>query len=372
MNPTAALLVVDDDEDNRYTLSSRLKREGYTNLTMANDGRRALELLQSQTFDLVLLDIMMPELNGYQVLEQLKASPKLRHLPVIMISAIDEMASVVRCIELGAEDYLPKPFDAALLRARVGATLEKKALRDEVQSQAAQLAEWNKKLEERVHEQVAQLSRLGRLKSFFSPQIAESIVGSGGEDLLKTHRREVVVVFIDMRGFTAFTDKSEPEEVMSVLAEYHCAMGQVINAHEGTLERFAGDGIMIVFNDPIRLDNPTAKAMKMALTMQEQFASLRTVWKKRGYDLDLGIGIAQGYATLGAIGFEGRWEYSCIGSVTNLAARLCSEAKGGQILTNQKTLSRIEDAVQAESLGEVALKGIARPEPVFNITGVKI
>jgi class 3 adenylate cyclase len=371
VNPTAALLVVDDDEDNRYTLSSRLKREGYTNLTMANDGRQALELLQSQTFDLVLLDIMMPELNGYQVLEQLKVSPKLRDVPVIMISAIDEMASVVRCIELGAEDYLPKPFDAALLRARVGATLEKKALRDEVQSQAAKLAEWNKELEERVQEQLAQLSRLGRLKSFFSPQIAESIVGAGGEELLKTHRREVVVVFTDMRGFTAFTDRSEPEEVMSVLAEYHGAMGQLINAHEGTLERFAGDGIMIVFNDPIRVDNPTAKAMKMALTMQEHFASLRTTWKKRGYELDLGIGIAQGYATLGAIGFEGRWEYSCIGSVTNLAARLCSEAKGGQILTNQKTLSRIEDAVESESLGEVVLKGIAHPEPVFNITGVK-
>jgi adenylate cyclase len=182
----------------------------------------------------------------------------------------------------------------------------------------------------------------------------------------------VVVVFIDMRGFTAFTDRSEPEEVMSVLAEYHNVMGQEIIAHEGTLERFAGDGIMIVFNDPIRVDNPAAKAIKMALTMQERFASLRTAWKKRGYDLDLGIGIAQGYATLGAIGFEGRWEYSCIGGVANLAARLCSEAKGGQILTNQKTLSPIENAVQAESLGEVALKGIAHPESVFNITGVKV
>jgi adenylate cyclase len=372
VNPTAALLVVDDDEDNRYTLSSRLKREGYTNLNMANDGRQALELLRSQRFDLVLLDIMMPELNGYQVLEQLKASPELRDVPVIMISAIDEIASAVRCIELGAEDYLAKPFDAALLRARVGATLEKKALRDEVRSQAAQLAEWNRKLEERVQEQVAQLGRLGRLKSFFSPQLAESIVSGGGEDLLKTHRREVVVAFLDMRGFTAFTDRSEPEEVMSVLAEYHRAMGQLILAHEGTLVHFAGDGIMIVFNDPIQLANPTANAVNMGLAMQKDFAPLRAAWKKRGYDLDLGIGVAQGYATLGAIGFEGRWEYSCIGSVTNLAARLCSEAEGGQILTNQKTLSRIEDAVQAESLGEIALKGITHPELVFNIIGVKL
>jgi class 3 adenylate cyclase len=366
------LLVVDDNEDNRYTLTRRLTREGYTNVTTANDGRQALELLQSRSFDLVLLDIMMPELNGYQVLEHLKASPELRHLPVIMISAIEEIGSVVRCIELGAEDYLPKPFDATLLRARVGASLEKKALRDEVQSQAAQLAEWNRKLEQRVQEQLAQLDRLGRLKSFFSPQLAESIINGGGEDLLKTHRREVVVAFLDMRGFTTFTDSSEPEEVMSVLAEYHGAMGPLILAHEGTLERFAGDGMMIFFNDPIALANPTANAVKMALAMQERFVPQRAVWKKRGYDLGLGIGIAQGYATLGAIGFEGRWDYACIGSVTNLAARLCSQAKGGQILTNQKTLSRIEDAVQAEPLGEVTLKGIAHPVPLFNITGVKV
>ena len=371
MNPAAALLVVDDDEGNRYTLAGRLEREGYTNVTTAADGRQALELLQSRHFDLVLLDIMMPQVNGYQVLEQLKASPELRHVPVIMISAIDEMASVVRCIELGAEDYLPKPFDATLLRARVGASLEKKALRDEVRSQAAQLAEWNRKLEERVREQLAQLDRLGRLKNFFSPQLAETIINGGGEDLLKTHRREVVVAFLDMRGFTAFTDRSEPEEVMTVLAEYHRAMGEQILRHEGTLEHFTGDGIMIVFNDPIPLADPTVSAVRMALAMQEQFVRLRTGWKKRGYDLDLGIGIAQGYATLGAIGFEGRWEYSCIGGVTNIAARLCSEAKGGQILTNQKTLSRIEEAVETEPLGEFTFKGIVHPVPVFNITGLK-
>jgi adenylate cyclase len=360
----AALLVVDDNEGNRYTLTRRLKREGYNNITTANDGAQALELLRSARFDCVLLDIMMPVMDGYQVLEHLKADAELRHLPVIMISAIEDMASVVRCIELGADDYLPKPFDATLLRARVGASLEKKRLRDEVH-------EWGKKLEVRVQEQVAQLDRLGRLKSFFSPQLAESIVSGGGEDLLKTHRREVVVVFLDLRGFTAFTDSAEPEEVMAVLGEYHRVMGQLIMANEGTLERFAGDGLMIFFNDPIKLDNPAMNAVTMALAMQEQFVPLRTAWKKRGFELDLGIGIAQGYATLGAIGFEGRWDYACIGSVTNLAARLCSEAKAGQVLTNLKTLSRIEDVVATEALGEVALKGIAHPLPVFNITGVK-
>ena len=360
----SAILVVDDNENNREMLSRRLAREGYRQVTLAVDGRQALELLASQKFDLVLLDIMMPEVDGYQVLETLKADPKRRDIPVIMISALDEMASVIRCIELGAEDYLPKPFDATLLRARVGASLEKKALRDEVH-------DWNKKLEARVQEQVAQLDRLGRLKGFFSPQLAESIVNGGGEDLLKTHRREVVVVFLDLRGFTAFTDRSEPEEVMGVLGEYHRVMGQLVVAHEGTLERFAGDGLMIFFNDPIKLENPTVNAVKMSLEMQGKFAPLRTAWKKRGYDLDLGIGIAQGYATLGAIGFEGRWDYACIGSVTNLAARLCGEAKGGQILTNQKTLSHIEEDAQVEPLGEAMMKGIAQPVPVFNVIGLK-
>lgn len=365
MSPSeAALLVVDDNEDNRYTLTRRLKREGYTNLTTANDGKQALELLKSKKFDLLLLDIMMPEMNGYEVLEQLKADAELRHLPVIMISAVEDVESVVRCIELGAEDYLPKPFDATLLRARVGASLEKKALRDEIR-------DMNENLKARVQEQVAQLERLGRLKGFFSPELADSIISGGGEELLKTHRREVVVVFLDLRGFTAFTDGSEPEEVMAVLGEYHRVMGRLIMAHKGTLERFVGDGLMIFFNDPIQVENPTASAVRMALEMQQAFEPLRAAWKKRGYDLDLGIGIVQGYATLGAIGFEGRWDYACIGSVTNLAARLCNEAKGGQIITNQKTLARIEDAAQAEALGELSLKGVAQSVPAFNITGFK-
>jgi class 3 adenylate cyclase/CheY-like chemotaxis protein len=370
ITPHAALLVVDDNEDNRYTLTRRLKRLGYGDLSTANDGRMALELLRRQNFDLVLLDISMPELNGYEVLEQMKADAELRHIPVIMISAIEEIASVVRCIELGAEDYLPKPFDPTLLRARVHASLEKKALRDEVRTQAAELAQWNRNLEQRVQEQLAQLDRLGKLKGFFSPQLVDSILGGEADDLLKTHRREVVVVFADMRGFTAFTDESEPEEVMAVLADYHAVMGPLILAHEGTLERFAGDGMMIFFNDPVRLENPGASAVRMALAMQEKFQPLRAQWLKRGYELDLGMGIAQGYATLGAIGFEGRWDYACIGGVTNLAARMCSEAKGGQILTNRKTLSRIEELVHAEPVGELMLKGIGHPTHAFNITGL--
>ncbi len=372
MTPSeAALLVVDDNENNRYMLTRRLQREGYQNLATANDGRQALAMLRTRSFDLVLLDITMPEMNGYQVLEQMKADVQLRDIPVIMISAIEDTESVVRCIELGADDYLPKPFDPTLLRARVRAILEKKTLRDEVRTHAGQVEEWNRNLERRVQEQLAQLDRLGKLKGFFSPQVVESILDIGGEDLLKTHRREVVVAFLDMRGFTAFTDESEPEEVMAVLAEYHRVMGPLIVAHEGTLERFAGDGMMVFFNDPVKLEQPALSAVRMALAMQERFVPLRSMWGKRGYDLALGIGITQGYATLGAIGFEGRWDYACIGSVTNMAARLCSEATGGQILTNRKTLAQIEDAVVAEALGERLLKGIAHPTPAYNITGLR-
>ena len=296
--------------------------------------------------------------NCSVLLPLIRVAPlQLRAVPVIFVTAMSEAEDEERGFALGAVDYIVKPISPPTVLARVRTHIA--------------LSDMTKNLERRVQEQVAQLERLGRLKGFFSPELAESIVSGGGEDLLKTHRREVVVVFLDLRGFTAFTDRSEPEEVMAVLGEYHRAMGRLIMAHKGTLERFAGDGLMIFFNDPIKLDNPAANAVQMALAMQEQFAPLREAWRKRGYDLDLGIGIAQGYATLGAIGFEGRWDYACIGSVTNLAARLCGEAKGGQIVTNQKTLARIEETAQAEPIGELALKGLAQPVKAFNVTAFK-
>jgi class 3 adenylate cyclase len=360
----ARLLVVDDNEDNRYTLTRRLQREGYTDVVVAEDGRRALELVRAQQFDLVLLDIMMPELNGYQVLEELKKDEVLRHIPVIMISSLDELDSVIRCIELGAEDYLAKPFNPTLLRARIGACLEKKRLHDE-------LAEWTRTLEQRVQEKVAEIERLGRLKRFFSPQLAELIVGGGADDPLRTHRRQITVVFLDLRGFTAFAETSEPEEVMGVLREYHAAMGELIVEHEGTLERFTGDGMMVFFNDPVTVPNPAERAIRMAVAMRDRVAALAAAWRKRGYDLGLGVGVADGYATLGAIGFEGRWDYGAIGTVTNLAARLCGEAKGGQILVASRVLSAVENLVDAEEIGALTLKGFSRSIPTFNVVGLK-
>ena len=359
-----ALLVVDDNEDNLYTLTQRLRREGYTNVGTARDGRQALELLRARPFDLVLLDVMMPELNGYQVLEALKADERLRSIPVIMVSAVDELESVIRCIELGAADYLPKPFNPVLLRARVGACLEKKRLHD-------QLVEWGRTLEARVREKVAEVERLGRLKRFFSPQLAELIVAGDADDPLKTHRREITVVFLDLRGFSAFAETAEPEEVMAVLRQYHAAMGQLILEHEGTLERFTGDGMMIFFNDPVPVPNPAERALRMAVPMRERVRELSAGWRRRGHDLGLGIGIAEGYATLGGIGFEGRWDYGAIGTVTNLAARLCGEAKADQILVSSRVAGAVDGLVHLEDLGTLALKGFLRPVPVFNVVDLK-
>jgi class 3 adenylate cyclase len=246
-----------------------------------------------------------------------------------------------------------------------------KALQDTVQGQAAQLQEWNQKLEQRVADQVAQLDNLGRLKRFFSPQLAELILAGGAEDPLKSHRREVVVVFLDLRGFTAFAETSEPEEIMGVLRGYHSQMGEVILAHEGTLERFAGDGMMVFFNDPVQVPDPAVRAVRMVVEMRERLADLTTTWKKRGFSLDFGAGIAQGYATIGAIGFEGRWDYGAIGTVTNMAARLCGEARTGQILISQRVVGSVDEIANVESVGELQLRGFLRPVPAFNLIGLK-
>jgi class 3 adenylate cyclase len=240
-----------------------------------------------------------------------------------------------------------------------------------LEAQAAELSEWNQTLERRVQQQVAQLERLGRLKRFFSPQLADLIVGGDMDDPLKSHRREVTVVFLDLRGFTAFAETAEPEEVMAVLREYHAEMGKLILEHEGTLERFTGDGMMVFFNDPVPVPNPAERAIRMALVMRDRVGELTVRWRKLGYDLDCGMGLAQGYATIGAIGFEGRWDYGAIGTVTNLAARLCGEAKPGQILAPRRFLGTVEDLVEAEAIGELSLKGFHRPLTAYNILRLK-
>jgi adenylate cyclase len=358
--PLAKILVVDDTPQNVKLLADLLTVKGYAVVTAAS-GEEALARVEVERPDLVLLDVVMPGMSGYEVCKRIRTDAPNGILPIVMVTALDPSGERIKGLEAGADDFLTKPINLPELLARVRSLLRIKQLYDTVETQSAQLAELNRTLEERVADQVGQLERLSRLKRFFSPQLAEAIVSGGADDPLRTHRRDVTVVFLDLRGYTAFTETAEPEEVMGVLREYHREMGTLVMAHEGTLERFAGDGMMVFFNDPVVVPNPEERAVRMALTMRDRVADLAAAWRKRGYDLDVGLGIAKGFATIGAIGFEGRWDYGAIGSVTNLAFRLCSEARAGQVLVTKRVVAAIEDLVETELVGELALKGFSRP-----------
>jgi adenylate cyclase len=377
MRAPPRILITDDQPMNVDILQSRLAVHGYEILT-ATDGEEALAIARAQVPDLILLDIMMPKMDGIEVCRLLKEDGALPFMPIIMVTARADSKDIVAGLEAGADEYLTKPVDQAGLVARVQSMLRIKALHDTVQEQATrletqslQLAEWNRTLEQRVSDQIAELERIGRLKRFFSPQLAELIVSAGEDRLLESHRREVTVVFCDLRGFTAFAETTEPEEVMGVLREYHTALGELIFRFEGTLERFAGDGLLVFFNDPVPCPDPAARAVRMAVAMRYRVGELTETWRKRGHHLDFGVGIAQGYATLGKIGFEGRFDYAAIGTVSNLASRLCGEAEGGQILISQRACAAVEALVVAERVGDLVLKGFAKPVPAFSIRELK-
>jgi adenylate cyclase len=366
--------VVDDNPTNLEVLRVRLNAQGYEVVT-AVDGEDALNRVREVEPDLVLLDVMMPKLDGISVVKELKQDSTLRFTPIILVTAKADTRDIVTGLEAGGDDYLTKPFEHAALIARVRSLLRIKDLHDTVQSQATQLKEqteqlssWNRLLEERVAEQLAQIERIGRLQRFLAPQVAQMIASSDPSDsLLASHRREVTVLFCDLRGFTAFTDASEPEEVMGVLREYHENLGELIFRYEGTLERFLGDGIMIVFNDPIPCDDHTERAVRLALDMRERVDELAKQWARRGHMLGFGIGIASGYATLGQVGFEHRREYTAIGRVINLASRLCDEAKAGQIVISQRAFSAVEQSVGASHIGQLNLKGFNRPIDAYEV-----
>jgi adenylate cyclase len=368
MTDPATILVVDDLSSNVRLLQAVLGPRGFT-VVPAGSGREALDAVAGGAIDLVLLDVLMPEMDGFEVCRTLRADPATRYLPVVMITASGEPEKLA-AIEAGADDFVTKPFEQAELLARVRSLLRIKRYHDTIEAQAAELAAWNRELEQRVEDQVGALERMGRLRRFLSPQIAELIVSSGDESFLQSHRCDITVVFCDLRGFTSFAETAEPEDVISVLNEYHAALGDLVHRFEGTLERFTGDGLMVIFNDPLPCPDAPQRAVRMGIAMRTRMNELTEQWRHRGYQLDFGVGIAQGHATLGRIGFEGRADYSAIGSVTNLAARLCAAASARQILISQRVFAATEDMLIADPLGELELRGFARPTRAYNVVGL--
>ena len=373
MRTPPRILIADDNPANLDILRTRLSVHSYEILT-APDGAEALAMALIEQPDLLLLDVMMPGMNGLDVCQRLKANPTLPFMPIILVTAKTDSRDIVAGLEAGADEYLTKPVDQAALVARVKSMLRIKALHDTVkdqaarlEAQAAELIELNQTLEGRLAEKLVELERVSRLKRFLSPQVAELVISSGKETFLESHRREITVVFCDLRGFTAFSETAEPEEVMRVLGEFHSAMGELIFRFDGTLERFAGDSLMVFFNDPLPCPDGPARAVRMAVAMRARFAELGQAWWKRGHQLAFGVGIAHGYATLGKIGFEARVDYGAIGTVTNLASRLCDEAAGGQILIAQRVYAAVEPLVTAEPVGELSLKGLRRPVMTYNV-----
>jgi class 3 adenylate cyclase len=356
------ILVVDDQRANVEMLAGVLTARGYEVLT-ATDGEAALEQVRQGSPDLVVSDILMPQMDGYELCRRLRQEPATTLLPVILLTSLDPLQERVNGIDAGADDFLSKPVNWEELFARVRSLLRIKRLQDEVKS-------WNAKLEERVSEQVAQLEQLGRLKRFFSRAVAEAIV-AGGEEILAPHRREITAVFLDLRGFTAFTDRADPEEVLELLRAYHVTLGRTVDDFGGTLEHFAGDGVMVFFNDPFPVDRPAERAVRMARELQEAFVPIARAWKRLGHDVGLGIGIAQGDATLGVIGSEERWEYAAIGNVPNLAARLCGEARAGEILLDAQAERDVSALAVTEPVGPLSLRGFLQPVPAFRLRSLK-
>jgi len=365
----ARILVVDDVPENVRLLEAVLEANGY-DVVSATDGRGALELATSAAPDLVLLDVMMPELDGHAVCRQLRQQEETAVLPVIMLTA-SEGSEKRTAIEAGADDFIPKPFNRDELLTRIKSLLRIKRYHDTIKAQAAELLDLNRTLESRVQTQLEELGRLQQLRRFLSPQLADAIVSSGDESILRSHRRQVAMLFADLRGWTSFVDTVEPEELMRVLGEFHGAIGGLVARFDATVGFIEGDGVQLFFNDPIEVPDAALRAVRLGCALREEMAELTALWRKRGYDLDFGAGIALGYATCGEVGFEGRSDYAAIGAVTNLASRLADEATAGQILITQRLYAEVEGDVDVEPVGEFTLKGFQRPVSALDVVAIR-
>ena len=341
---TGRILVVDDTSANIKLLDAVLGSQGYTVIPAAS-GAEALALVDQELPDLVLLDILMPGMDGYEVCRRLRDQPATAHLPVIMITA-SETKDKVKGLDAGADDFLAKPFDQAELLARVRSLLRVKLYHDIIERQA------------------------GRLRRFLSPQLVELIESSSDDSALTSHRRKVAVLFCDLRGSTAFSEATEPEEFMAALAEFHDVTGELVTAFDATVGHFAGDGFMVFFNDPVPCDNPAESAVRLAVAMRDAMGAVKQRWARIGHEVGFGVGIALGYATLGEVGFQARRDYTAIGRVVALASRLCDEASDGEILVSPQVQDAVEDIVKSERLEELTLKGFHKPIAPYSMLGL--
>lgn len=370
MRDPALILVVDDQPANIDVLQMRLESQGYV-VETAENGHAALEKIARLQPDLVLLDVMMPGIDGLEVCRRVRADTSLPFMPIVMVTAKADRRDIVAGLDAGADDYLTKPVDQTELMARVRSMLRIKALQDQVRTQAESLAALNSSLEAKVATQVAEIGRMGALRRFLAPQVADLLLAGGDLSALQSHRREIVVVCCDLRGFTAFSEAAGPEEVMQILSEYYTTIGEIANRYEATLDSFAGDGAILFFNDPQPVPDPAARAVRMAEDMRRDVRLRAEHWRRDRHELGFGIGISQGEATLGRVGFDGRHDYTAIGTVVNVASRLCGDAADGEILMTLDVARACQDFARISPVTERQLKGFSRAVPVCNLLSVE-
>jgi DNA-binding response OmpR family regulator len=366
---TGEILIVDDTPANVRLLEAILTTHGHA-VRAATSGAEALAAIESDTPpDLVLLDIQMPGMNGYEVCRRIRAQETLAMLPIIMITASGSSEKLT-ALECGADDFIPRPFDQAELLARVRSLLRIKRYHDTMAGQAAELAAWNRVLEEQVAEQVDEVQHLQRLRRFLAAHVADAVLSSGDDALLQPHRREVAIVFCDLRGFTSFASTAEPEEVLTTLLEYHAIVGDTVARYAATVGGFAGDGVMMFFNDPFPCPDPALRAVQATLEMRDTLGPVAARWNERGHRLGAGFSVSYGFASLGMIGFEGRYEYTAIGTVVNFGKRLCDHAGAGEILVGQRVFSAVQHQVDAVPQEPLHLRGFDTPAAIWRVDGL--